>query len=99
MKAPLSGAHAAARSNNAPHVAKPSGNQAAPASIEPAPTSALIRLVEARWFRTLVIVVIVVDAPTARRPVRRVRHREPMTTLVKRLFPMRKPSPKSKVSP
>ena len=62
MKAPLSGAHAAARSNNAPHVAKPSGNQAAPASIEPAPTSALIRLVEARWFRTLVIVVIVVNA-------------------------------------
>ena len=62
MKAPLSGAHAAARSNNAPHVAKPSGNQAAPASIESAPTSALIRLVEARWFRTLVIVVIVVNA-------------------------------------
>ena len=62
MKAPLSGAHAAARSNNAPHVAKPSGNQAAPASTEPVPTSALIRLVEARWFRTLVIVVIVVNA-------------------------------------
>ena len=62
MKAPLSGAHAAARSNNAPHVAKPSGNPAAPASAEPAPTSALIRLVEARWFRTLVIVVIVVNA-------------------------------------
>jgi len=47
----------------------------------------------------VVIVVIVVDAPTARRPVRRVRPREPMTTLVKRLFPMRKPSPISKVSP
>ena len=64
MKAPLSGAHAAARSNNAPHVAKPSGNQTPPArpEAEALPTSALIRLVEARWFRTLVIVVIVVNA-------------------------------------
>jgi voltage-gated sodium channel len=62
VKAPLSGAHAAARSNNAPRVAKPSGNQTTPANTEPAPTSALIRLVEARWFRTLVIVVIVVNA-------------------------------------
>ena len=49
-------------SNNAPRVAKPSGNQTTPANTEPAPTSALIRLVEARWFRTLVIVVIVVNA-------------------------------------
>ena len=64
MKAPLSGAHAAARSNNAPHVAKPGGKQTPPArpEAEALPTSALIRLVEARWFRTLVIVVIVVNA-------------------------------------
>ena len=64
MKAPLSGAHAAARSNNAPNITKPGGNQTPLVSpeAEAVPTSALIRLVEARWFRTLVIVVIVINA-------------------------------------
>ena len=57
MKAPLSGAHAAARSNNAPHVSTAKKPEAAPL-----PENRLTRLVEADWFRNIVIAVIVANA-------------------------------------
>ncbi|MGB1155413.1 MAG: ion transporter [Alphaproteobacteria bacterium] len=61
MKSPVTGAHAAARANNAPHVS--TSKAAKPKPERPAgPENRLTRFVEARWFRTLVIGVIIANA-------------------------------------
>ena len=59
MKSPVTGAHAAARANNASHVS----TNKRPSSPKPkGPSTRLTRLVEARWFRSLVIGVIIANA-------------------------------------
>lgn len=61
MKSPVTGAHAAARANNSPHVSTAKRGPAR--TPRPAmPETRLTRLVEARWFRGLVIAMIIANA-------------------------------------
>ena len=61
MKSPVTGAHAAARANNAPHVSTAKRDKA-PSPPPDQPSNRLTRLVEAQWFRTMVIAVIIANA-------------------------------------
>jgi len=61
MKSPVTGAHAAARANNAPHVSTAKRDKAPPPPPDQ-PSNRLTRLVEAQWFRTMVIAVIIANA-------------------------------------
>ena len=61
MKSPVTGAHAAARANNAPHVSTAKRDKTPPPPPD-LPSNRLTRLVEAPWFRTMVIAVIIANA-------------------------------------